>query len=289
MTTLKLLSWNINQKEEAWDIVFNSGVDAALLQEAKEPPQKIAQKINLDINGGWFQPGQTQKWRAAVVGLSERIIFKPIKIQVVGGKDPYALMVSRPGTMSAANIEVKATGEKFTIVSLYSYWENPAKNDEYASSGWIYADASAHRLISDLSALIRNQGEHQLILAGDLNILFGYGEYGNVYWEKRYNTVFERMAALNLRFVGPQAPHGGRQTPEWPSELPSDSLNVPTYHSVKQTSKTATRQLDFVFASKSIAERIKVKAFNKPDEWGPSDHCRVCIEMEPILTKSSMQ
>ncbi len=279
MSTLTLLSWNINQKEEAWDIVLNSGVDAALLQEAKEPPPEIAQEINLDTNSGWFQPGQTQKWRAASVGLSERIIFKPVQTQLIADKDPYALMVSRPGTMSAANIEVKDTGEKFTIVSLYAYWESPVKNDEYASSGWIYADASAHRLISDLSALIRNQDKHRLIVAGDLNILYGYGEYDNAYWENRYNTVFERMAALNLRFVGPQAPGGGRQAESWPAELPEGSLNVPTFHHNQQSPATASRQLDFVFASQSIAKHVEVKALNDPNEWGPSDHCRVSIEM----------
>lgn len=28
------------------------------------------------------------------------------------------------------------------------------------------------------------------------------------YWGKRYNTVFDRMDTLGLRFVGPQAPEG---------------------------------------------------------------------------------
>jgi len=38
------------------------------------------------------------------------------------------------------------------------------------------------------------------------------------------------------------------------------------------------RQLDFVFASKALAEDVSVKALNYPEEWGPSDHCRVVIE-----------
>ena len=41
----------------------------------------------------------------------------------------------------------------------------------------------------------------------------------------------------------------------------------------------ATRQLDFVFASRGLADSVHVRALNEPDEWGPSDHCRVEIEV----------
>lgn len=43
---------------------------------------------------------------------------------------------------------------------------------------------------------------HRLIVAGDWNILRGYGEYGSKYWKARYDTVFDRAEALGLRFVG---------------------------------------------------------------------------------------
>ena len=38
---------------------------------------------------------------------------------------------------------------------------------------------------------------------------------------------------------------------------------------------SAQRQLDFVFASEALSERISVRALNGEEEWGPSDHCRV--------------
>ncbi len=146
-------------------------------------------------------------------------------------------------------------------------------------SKWIFSDASAHRLVSDLSGLIGKPKNHKIIAAGDLNILYGYGEYGSPYWKGRYDTIFDRMAALGLRFVGPQAPDGGRQANPWPEELPENSLNVPTFHSNKQTPQTAARQLDYVFASESIADRVKARALNSVEEWGPSDHCRIMIEL----------
>ena len=93
-----------------------------------------------------------------------------------------------------------------------------------------------------------------------------------------YATVFDRAEAMGLVCVGPQAPNG-RQAQPWPSELPSDSVNVPTYHTNRQTPRTATRQLDFVFASESIASQVSAAALNQTHEWGPSDRCRIDIRV----------
>lgn len=275
MSLFTLISWNMSHSASNWETVLQSGVDAALLQEAGAPPPLIDQQIIKDYEGDWLIPGQPH-WRAAVAGLSERIDFKPILTQPLGSGNSDALMVSRPGTIAAAVVRILATGEEITIVSLYATWANPIRP---TGSGRIYADASAHRLISDLSALIGQQKGHRIIAAGDLNILYGYGEGGSLYWKRRYDTVFERMSALGLRFIGPQAP-GGIQASPWPSELPPDSLNVPTFRTRKKKPETATRQLDFVFASESIADRISVRAANSIEEWGPSDHCRVFIDLD---------
>jgi len=145
---------------------------------------------------------------------TDKFDFNPIKTQPLGGSDPEALIVSRAGTLDAALVRFRDTGEEITVVILYSTWMNPIKQ---AGSSWIFADASVNRLISDFSGLIGWQSEkHKIIAAGDLYILFGYGEYRSSYWGKRYNTVFDRTTVLGLRFVGPQAPDGGRQAEPWP-------------------------------------------------------------------------
>jgi hypothetical protein len=115
-------------------------------------------------------------------------------------------------------------------------------------------------------------------IALSINVLHGHGEHGDTYWAGRYETIFSRMAALGFNFVGPQAPNGRRAEP-WPKELPHASNNVPTYYSTHQSPSTCTRQLDFVFASERLAERVRVRALNEPEEWGPSDHCRVEVEV----------
>ena len=56
--------------------------------------------------------------------------------------------------------------------------------------------------------------------------------------------------------------------------------NVPTYRTVKEGPATASRQLDYVFASRGFHERVRAGALNEVHEWGPSDHCRLVIGVE---------
>ena len=275
---MKLISWNMAHRKEAWYHLVETGADIALLQEAPAPPRDIALRIGTDE-----EPWRTDSadavrpWRTAVVRLSERVQvdwLKPVPIdEAVGGE----LAVSRRGTLAAAEVR-DSNGARYTVVSMYGLWERPHRS---TNSRWIYADASVHRLISDLSALIGQQGGHRIIAAGDLNILHGYGEEGSRYWGGRYQTIFQRMESLGLIFLGPQAPNGRRADP-WPRELPQDSNNLPTYHTTRMTPAQATRQLDFVFGSGCLAERVQVAALNDPSEWGPSDHCRVWITVGEV-------
>ena len=45
--------------------------------------------------------------------------------------------------------------------------------------------------------------------------------------------------------------------------------------------ETAKRQLDHVFASTELTNSLTMQALNGPDEWGPSDQCRIEIEFAP--------
>jgi endonuclease/exonuclease/phosphatase family metal-dependent hydrolase len=272
---VSLVSWNIARREEAWRALVDSDYDIALLQEAAEPPSDVSPQLDVDP-APWRTAGAGLKrpWRTAVVKLSNAVGVNWLEPKPMEEAQPGELAVSRLGTLAAAVVS-PADGAPFTVVSLYAAWE---KAHSATASRLIYADGSVHRLISDLAALIDQRGAHRILVAGDLNVLYGYGENGSEYWASRYATVFRRMSAIGLSFVGPQAPEGRRAEP-WPDELPRTSNNVPTYHTRHQTPATATRQLDFVFASSGLAERVRVRALNEPDNWGPSDHCRVEIEV----------
>ena len=43
---------------------------------------------------------------------------------------------------------------------------------------------------------------------------------------------------------------------------------------------TPRHQLDYVFASRGLHERVQARALNKPSEWKSSDHCRLLVEVE---------
>ncbi len=269
---LRMWNWNVNGLG-LWD-AFDADVDVVMLQEAPRPPADWRHAVVPDPAGEWATAGWLLgRWsrRTAVIGLTDRVELVPRDTTAVGTIDEVAVPVSRPGTLTAVDVHVD--GDVVTVVSVYGGWERSADPRRV-----LYADAAAHRLLSDLSSLVTGPDDHRLIVAGDLNILHRYGEHGDPYWAGRYASVFDRAEALGLVFVGPQAPNG-RQADPRPSELPDDSRDVPTYHTTRQGPAGATRQLDFVFASTSLVDRVRVRALNDPDEWGPSDHCRVAIDL----------
>ena len=96
----------------------------------------------------------------------------------------------------------------------------------------------------------------------------------------RDKTIIDRMIALGLEFMGPEDPNG-RQAGNAIKGQPKDSKSVPTYYTVRQrSSKNANTQLDYVFASRGFHKMIRTRALNGVDEWGPSDHCRLLIEID---------
>ena len=269
---LKMVSWNINRLLQPWEDLGDMDCDVALLQEAGYPPSDVSPGIEAGP-GPWKTPGEDgwRLWRTAVVKLSDRVTVEWLEGKSLLDATATEWAVSRPHTLSVARITAPGL-EPIVVASMYALWTG-LRAKVFERSGGITADAAAHRLISDLSVFMDRQRGHRILAAGDLNVLYGYGDYGDAYWAGRYETVFARMEACGLRFVGPQAPHGHQADP-WPEELPFDSKNVPTY---RQHGSSATRQLDFVFASADLADSVSVRALNHPDEWGPSDHCRVEI------------
>ena len=247
-------------------------MDIALLQETVLPPEDVAGRVEVDPAPFHDAEGHRVS-RAAVVKLSDRVEVEWLEPVPLAEAKTGDFVVSQPGSIAAA-IVAEPGVEPFVAASICAAYEKPHRSTGKMS--WDIVDASVHRIISDLSLLIGKQDGHRIVAAGDLTVWFGYGE--NEYWKRRYDTVFDRMEAIGLPFVGPQYPNG-RQADPRPSWLPEGSLNVPTYYNIGASPATATGQLDFVFASKGMAGSVKATALNSPEEWGPSDHCRVEIEV----------
>ena len=292
-----VVSWNIGRRHEPWRQLLQMDAGVALLQEATPPPDDVvrlrqatlppmedAEPLDIGPREAWDSHSWNSDWWRGrwsalydrwpmVVRLSERVDIEWFKqVGPMGWHEQDEIAVSGIGTIAAARVTPRdGSTEPFIAVSMYGRWEAPHPSKNRRS--WIYSDASVHRIISDLSAFIASTdpSTHRILAAGDLNIAHGYGDDGDVYWEARYRSVFERMEAIGLEFMGPQAPNGRKAETRARGE-PADSRNVPTYYTTSQSPATAQNQLDYVFASRGFHEGITVRAMNSVEEWGASDH-----------------
>src|SRR5690242_14132243 len=161
-------------RRAAWAGLDGLGADVALVQEAGVPGPEWALKVVPDAAAGWETalPGGRPRWRTAVVGLTDRVEVRPRALVTLEAAQSYDdWIVSRAGSIAAADV---VTGGEiaFTAVSVYAAWEKAGDR------GRGYADGSAHRILSDLSALMVRP-DHRLVVAGDWNLLRGYGENGD--------------------------------------------------------------------------------------------------------------
>ncbi len=280
---IRIVSWNIAKRERPWrelaEMARRGEADVALVQEAGEPPGDAAQFVRYENDVFWDRQSY-DRW-PLVVKLSERVDvewFRQVPPTRELGENEIG--VSGIGTIAAARVAPRGRPEEaFIAVSMYARWINA-----YTPSGnsWIASDASAHRILSDLSAFAGYDGwiGHSILAAGDLNI--SYGATGKTLsLPERERTVWGRFSALGLEFLGPQAPNGRASATRQP-DVPADTKNVPTYFTRQQKcAENANRQLDYAFASRGFHERVSVRAMNGVEEWGSSDHCRLLIEVDP--------
>lgn len=65
-------------------------------------------------------------------------------------------------------------------------------------------------------------------------------------------------------------------------DVPLIETDGPTFfsRSHRQSPDTAVQRYDYVFASRDLASSVRATALNDPQEWGPSDHCRILIEID---------
>ena len=279
---IKVVSWNIARWKKPWSelvqMAQNGDADLALLQEAGTPPGDLVDQIEYE-DGVFWDRKLFDRW-SLVVKLSDRVTVEPYRqVPPTGDFGEDEIGVSGIGTIAAARVIPHGNeDEAFVAVSMYASWLSPHPSTK--SSGRIYSDASAHRIISDLSTFIGHSDptKHKILAAGDLNMF--YGAIGSrLSLPERERTVWDRMQALGLGFLGPQAPHG-RRAKDALDDVPPDTKNVPTYYRPGTRPETAVNQLDYAFASRGFHEAVSVRAMNEIDEWGSSDHCRLMIEVK---------
>ena len=282
---IKILSWNINFQHKPWQKLSGGDADIALLQEARLPEQ-LPENIEVIAGGAPNEQHPYDRW-PMIVQLSSKVKMEGLKLvnlwqyphTAKGYLPKDSLATSDPTTMAIA--KVIKDNQEFYVVSVYGRWIKPHPS---ANSNWRvgYQDASIHRVISDLSVLIGSTkpSTHRLLVAGDFNTIYGATQQNQLALPERDQTIVDRFKALGLVFMGPQYP-AGRPAKPTPQGLPATTKNVPTYYSSHQKiPEKAQNQLDYVFASKGFHQHLKVEALNSVENWGPSDHCRLLIEVK---------
>ena len=278
---IRLVSWNIGKRADPWHCLAKMAergeADVALLQEAGSLPDGLVSRVCYE--DGTFPDQSVFQRRTLVVQLSDRVDvewFRQVPPRSL--LDEREVGVSDIGTMAAAKVTPRdRSHEAFIAISMYARWMRA--HPSVGKNPMIHADLSAHRILSDLSTFINyaDPRRHRILAAGDLNLVYTASRRDQFFGRER--TVWDRFEALGMEFLGPQAPNG--RQPELPQPGTSaDTRNVPTYYTARQKcAANAVRQLDYAFASRGFHERVKVRALNGVEEWGPSDHCRLLIEV----------
>ena len=287
---IRVVSWNIAKRWQPWhelvELARQGEADVALLQEAGSPPSDLAHPVRYGDDEFWRdRPYEGRpiydRW-CLVVQLSDRVDVEWFRaVPPISHLGEHDIGISGIGTVAAARVTPRGRSEDdaFIAVSMYARYMKPHPSTR---TPWQVGapDVSAHRILSDISAFIGHEdpSTHRILAAGDLNMI--YGATGNTLaLSEREKAVWDRMTALGLEFLGPQAPDGWQPSVPQP-DVPHDTKNVPTWVRNGRSPEEANRQFDYAIASRGFHERVTVRALNRTDEWGPSDHCRLLIEVE---------
>ncbi len=278
--TIRVVSWNIDKRRAPWfalaEMARRGEADLALLQEAGNPPGEIAYELRYENDA--LEPTTFRDW-PLVVQLSDRVEVEWFRQVPAKGwwREDREIEVSGIGTMAVARVVPRGREEEaFLAVSMYARWTRAHPIYTTKEPGR-HADISVHRILSDLQSFMEylDPSRYPMLAAGDLNLCYGATEAP---WYARKRVVWDRFAALGLEFLGPQLPNG-RAASSTPPDSPEDTRDVPTHHPKRQTPAEANKQLDYAFASRGLHDAITVRALNGVEEWGPSDHCRLLIEI----------
>ncbi|MCY4643199.1 MAG: hypothetical protein OXB88_01135 [Bacteriovoracales bacterium] len=288
--TVTVVSWNIAKRKKPWHQLLQMNADIALLQEVASVPPDVADQVDTGPIEHWDSHRWNSRWYEGrfeklydrwpmVVKLSDRVEVEWFKqVSPISQTLEDEIAVSGIGTIAAARI-IPQDDPPFIVVSMYARWIRPHPSTK-SKWGVGFQDSSAHRIISDLSSFIgsTDPGTHRILAAGDLNTILGATDDNSLALPARDRTIMDRMDALGMEFLGPQYP-AGRQAHPRPRGLPTDTRNVPTFYTTRQSPKTAQNQLDYAFASHGFHKSVSVEAMNTAEEWGASDHCRLLIKI----------
>ncbi|MDE2744505.1 MAG: hypothetical protein OXI41_00795 [Chloroflexota bacterium] len=254
---MRIVAWNMQNKRQSWRFLVNrhQDFDFAFVGEACVPPldaKRVADtaKWNIPYETWELQPGEQRKqYRQEVLGIRAGWSIERL--------DRHEVVEAASPSLPPKHDRIFRRWHRVAVVS---------KADEQCC---LVCVVSGHGQVQSLPLLIggvrtalEKQGHDPAmptIVAGDLTTNEHYSP-----------EMFARMSEIGLPWAGPSGANYihvvGRNRHQ------------------RETPESAHRRLNHVFVSAELADRVIVTALNDPCEdsdayWGPSDHCRILIDV----------
>jgi hypothetical protein len=245
-------------------LMLDRSIDVALLSEA--PTSGLAQRraiyseagtLGWDVrrDNGEVKP---RRWSAAVVTSGEMPEqVNPVATGSHGRRPNVPFRASKPGTWAAGRVAATGIGS-VTCVSLYGLMDE-------------LSDASVHRSLSDISPIFTDPNYMDLVLVGgDLNT--------GTQWEDdriraRDRNLLDRFEVFGLVDCLRKRRGPGRLSN---CDCPDGDACQHTWTRLDPSDPGRPLQVDYLFASASLADRLEsCEALSPPDWQEFSDHAPI--------------
>jgi hypothetical protein len=259
--SFKVVVWNMDasrrrRNPKGWQALADLEPDIALLNEAVRPQPQPG--VGLTVRGRTSTRGRdhARPWASLVASPHE---LEPVDARVK--RVPFG--TSRPGAWTAWVVSVPADDgrvERVTAISLYGLLDE-------------MSDASVHRSLSEIAPIFDDRRYNDLVLlGGDLNTWTGWDRETQAGHLARDRAVLQRIEAYGLVDCLKAKRTAGR-------------LKSCPCRPKKKCTHTRTRldarndvpyQMDYLYASPALAERLGTCAALDTDEWfSRSDHAPI--------------
>ena len=257
---MRVVVWNIANKQGAFDALAALEPDIALLNEATPP---------LAATGIWHgttvgRDSKRRPWSVAVLSSHPITEITDARPSWRGSQRDVPFVCSRPGSWIAASVKV-APSVQVTAVSLYGLLDE-------------FSDASVHRSLSELSPLIDDPRYQQhLLIGGDLNTWSG--------WPVREQPTLARDINLLQRFeafglvdcLAAVRPAG--RLPDCTCTLGDACTHTRTR--LDPRFPNIPYQIDYLWASSALAPRLSSCQALATSEWfAISDHAPIIADFD---------
>lgn len=258
---MKIVSWNMQNKRESWRFLVHprhDEYDFAFIGEACVPPlgvrrSAVAAQWDIPYASWELQPSETRrKYRQEI--LSRSVAWQVERFE-------------RHEVVDAVTPSLPPRHDR-----IFRRWHRAAIARCGELELCLLCVVSGHHQAQSLPLLIG--GLRNVLAAREFDPKMPMIVAGDLTTNRRKSPeTFERMAEIGVPWVGPDAPNYIQIAGRKPHQ--------------RETPATAHRHLNHVFVTADLVDRVSVTALNDPDEsspsfWGPSDHCRIVVEVRDL-------